>query len=494
MKYYEEYISKSDSIRDILIYDKKEKKYKVGNNEVIKNNRGIVGDKVEYYKNEVINVIERIEHKICGIIEIGISYGLNEKGKKYYKFIPFKKYYPNFRVVSNIKKQGKYYVCITFKEWNITQNYPIGNIYYVDIENNSYEFLLYKYDLKPSKIIYSNTLKQKIQNDLLLNENIQIKNQFNYKGYTVDPLNSRDFDDAIYNINRTFYVYITNPLSYLNNELYQYIFNNSVSLYTHNKVINMYPIEYSDNILSLKENTIKYCKIFIIKYKENYDIEYIKVENDYVKIIKNYDYDSYDKIIKEDNYRKKLMEKYNLEDSHKYIEYFMILVNKYVSKILLENKDNIYRYIEDNIGKYGYKKIKHEILDDYYSHCTSPIRRIIDNYILGLLDKKLLNIDLEKINNKMNITKKYYYSLNRLKLIEDLEKKYKEKESIIENGIIEKINDKNIIIKINNYKIKENYKNYIYKDLKIGENVKLNIIPFFNNLYYKDKIKINIIT
>jgi hypothetical protein len=175
MKYYEEFYRKKDSIIDILKYDKNENKYKVNNKEVIKNNRGIVGDKVEYYENEVINVLERGKYKICGIIEIGISYGVNEKGKKYYKFIPFKKYYPNFRVVSNIKKQGKYYTCITFKEWKITQNYPIGNIYYIDIENNSYEFLLYKYDLKPSKIIYSKTLKEKIDNDLIINQNIQKK-------------------------------------------------------------------------------------------------------------------------------------------------------------------------------------------------------------------------------------------------------------------------------------------------------------------------------
>jgi exoribonuclease R len=494
MKYYNDYISKTGSKIDILNYDKNENIYKVGIEKIIKNNRAIVGDKVEYYENEIINVIERIEHKICGIIEIGISYGHNEKGKKYYKFIPFKTYYPHFRVISNIKKQGKYYACITFKEWKITQNYPIGTIYYIDIQNNSYEFLLYKYDLKPKKIIYSNSLKQKIQNDLIINQNIQHKNNFVYKGYCVDPLNSRDFDDAIYNINRTFYVYITNPLPYLNDELYQFIYNNSVSLYTHNKVINMYPIEYSDDILSLKENTIKYCKIFIIKYNESYEIESINMENNYVKIIKNYDYDSYDKIIKKDNYRKELMETYNIEDSHKYIEYFMILVNKYISHLLLENKNNIYRYIEDNRGVYGYKKIKHEILEDYYCHCTSPIRRFIDNYMLQLIDNKVFKIDLETLNHKMNITKKYYYSLNRLKLIEELEMKYKENEVIIENGIIEKINNKNIIIQINNYKIKENYKNYSDKELKIGDMVKLNIIPFFKNLYYKDKIKINIIT
>ena len=49
-----------------------------------------------------------------------------------------------------------------------------------------------------------------------------------------------DLDDALYNDNYTFYVFITNPLQYLNSELIDIIQNNIVSLYTHNKVINMY--------------------------------------------------------------------------------------------------------------------------------------------------------------------------------------------------------------------------------------------------------------
>ena len=41
-----------------------------------------------------------------------------------------------------------------------------------------------------------------------------------------------DLDDALYNDNYTFYVYITNPLKYLNSELIDIIQNNIISLYT----------------------------------------------------------------------------------------------------------------------------------------------------------------------------------------------------------------------------------------------------------------------
>ena len=43
-------------------------------------------------------------------------------------------------------------------------------------------------------------------------------------------------------------------------------------------------------------------------------------------------------------------------------------------------------------------------MDDYHTHCTSPIQ-YIDNYILGLIDNYDLECDLIKINEKINKTK-----------------------------------------------------------------------------------------
>ena len=60
-------------------------------------------------------------------------------------------------------------------------------------------------------------------------------------------------------------------------------------------------------------------------------------------------------------------------------------------------------------------------------------------------------------------------------------------------GIVTKINNKNIILKIEDFNIKEylvNFKNY---KLFINSRVLLKIVPFFNELYYKDKLRINII-
>ena len=108
MKFYEEFYSNKDSIKNILEYDKISNNYII-NEKIINNNRALVGDYVEIYENNVINVIKRSNKKITGFVTIGTSYGVNKKGKKYYKFTPFQKKYPNFRVISNVKKSGNYY-------------------------------------------------------------------------------------------------------------------------------------------------------------------------------------------------------------------------------------------------------------------------------------------------------------------------------------------------------------------------------------------------
>ena len=87
----------------------------------------------------------------------------------------------------------------------------------------------------------------------------------------------------------------------------------------------MYPEEYSNDIFSLKENTIKFCKVFIIEYNEDFELINIKMENEYVKIIKNYNYEQFDKLLIKNELLQKLMKKLKIIDSHKYIEYFMCL-------------------------------------------------------------------------------------------------------------------------------------------------------------------------
>ena len=119
--------------------------------------------------------------------------------------------------------------------------------------------------------------------------------------------------------------------------------------------------EYSNNIFSLKENTVKFCKVFIIQYNEDFEIINIKMENEYVKIIKNYNYEQFDKILEKNELLQKLMKKLEIVDSHKYIEYFMCLVNKYIANYLKDNykeKEKIVYRILKNIKEFIVIKLK----------------------------------------------------------------------------------------------------------------------------------------
>ena len=129
------------------------------------------------------------------------------------------------------------------------------------------------------------------------------------------------------------------------------------------------------------------------------------MENEYVKIIKNYTYEQFDKILEKNKLLQKLMEKFKINDSHKYIEYFMCLVNKYIANYLKDNlKDKeklVYKFYKKIKEFIVIKIMKHTFIDDYYTHCTSPIRRYIDNYILGLIDNYHLNCNLNCDLNKI---------------------------------------------------------------------------------------------
>lgn len=485
MRYFDDFKSQEGSVEGYLEY--KDRKYYVNDILIEHNNRGLVKDYVEVYENNVINVLERSMKRICGLIDIGIVYGKNKKGKKYYKFTPFNKKYPSFRVISSIKEKRKFYCSVIFKSWDYDSNFPLGEIEYVSKENDCFDFLFYKYNISKNKITYTQKLNYKIQEQLQkLNRNI-----YKYTGFTIDPIQCQDFDDALYFDvpNRYINVYITNPSSliYNNQELYDIIYNNRFTIYGHRKTYNMYPIEYSNDILSLKENTIKFCKIFKIQYDEDWNFKNIEMENNYVKITKNWSYEKYDKIMKKNKDMDVFYNKYNISDSHELVSHFMIKVNEFVTSVI---PNCYYRIIDNGRGIYSTEKVKHSVLNCYYTHITSPIRRFIDNLNLIHLDYKTLNLntELKRINNYERKVKKFHNEQDRLLWILELEKEYSDKEEILRVGeIIEMEENGNTLVLVDGYRIRVKRNELEYN---IGDKLDMKIYPFFKELYYKDKIKI----
>jgi hypothetical protein len=191
----------------------------------------------------------------------------------------------------------------------------------------------------------------------------------------------------------------------------------------------MLPTVLSDNICSLQSSQPRFALAMDCIIDENGCInkDNISYRNVLIQVNKNYSYDDillcndidYNMIFK---ISKNL--DFNIRNSHDLVSYWMIFMNTYTGKILSENKSGIFKHIHQNnsilrddidssyemsentfqlirnwnntTGKY----LLYDIFDDvesnfpkYYSHVTSPIRRMVDflNQIILLKQLKLVN-------------------------------------------------------------------------------------------------------
>ena len=215
-------------------------------------------------------------------------------------------------------------------------------------------------------------------------------------------------------------------------------------------------------------------------------------------------------------------------DSHKLVEYFMIKANTTVGNYLFnklkdktivrchtesETKDSpleIKDYVNLRLMKkanYSFanldtSKNKHFGLNLFnYTHFTSPIRRyndiLIHKQILNILNSNYssteTNINQEIINlmnNKQKDINKSERMIRRLTIINQLENEYQVKPIETHAYIINK-EDNNFSIYIPKYKLEERI--YDITHLNIYDKCNIIITPFLKEIYYWNKIKINIL-
>ncbi len=496
------------------------------------------------------------------ILKSKYHYGFNKRKIPYYLFKPITKDLPDFLVAfSNaLKYKNNIYINIKFKIWEIKIPYGtcenvIGEI---DNDKSEYEFLLYKNNVfkktfKLDKSIFK-LLKNKSLLDIFENEAKSYKKINNLNIISIDPINCKDIDDALsyqkINDKHKIGIHIADPTLFIKKfNLLNKIDDRISSIYCQHRKINMLPNILSDNYISLLENKLRFSLTLWITLDNNFNILNYKYEKCLIKVNKNYSYDEFDEIYKNNDYLLNLFEisknisknlnffEINNWDSHKMIEIYMLLANNLTAKFINKNYNfNILRThnndknIFKNLDNYNlnndlknflniyqsssaeYKFInKKENTDNnyyhyalnlkYYTHFTSPIRRLIDNYIhiiiKSIIDKESYisfeNLEriCDNVNNFNKNLKKMYKDSNKIDI-------FFNKNFNIYDAYVINIEYNNLKIYIPKLKYLQNVKLFDEKLLNIlninNTNLKIEInnenITETINIY--DKIKVQI--
>jgi exoribonuclease R len=399
------------------------------------------------------------ETHIPGIIVLdGKTYGRSSNNKPLYKCIPDNKQLPIFLVPyeernpSFIKKKMNNYVVFKFKEW--TDKHPIGIISntFGNVQDIK-AFQEYQLACKDLNVSLQNFTKETVKSlteqsvkenmtDAMLKKHTVEDRRIGYNVFSIDPLGSKDFDDAfsiqMYEKYIIISVYIANvPLivDYLN--VWSEFTDRVSTIYLPGTKKSMLPPILSDDLCSLHEGKERFAFTMDIKILKNEVVENnkelaqivdITFSNTLIKVVKNYVYEE-PALLSKPNYvvlleytkhlQKNLPYLDEIKDSHDVVAYYMILMNYESSKKMIEHNVGIFRATssaktseEESIEppseiknfikgwKYemsGYycdnnERKSHDLIAnglDSYTHITSPIRRMVDLINLIELQREL---------------------------------------------------------------------------------------------------------
>ena len=354
------------------------------------------------------------------------------KGRFYYKCIPDDRRVPIFLIPYNEKmvfekKRHNLYVVFEFHSWN--EKHPLGrmtnNLGSVNNLNSFYEYQLYCKSLYASIQKFTKYTKNRLrlyteqQHINHMNAFVDFEDRTTNYTYTIDPMSSKDFDDAFGLVVKddrvVLSIYISNISFWFGLLSLWDSFSTRIStIYLPDRKRPMLPNVLSDAICSLTEEDERFAFTLdlVLDPEDNYNIVSYKFLNTKIRIWRNYRYDTTElennnilktyKIVKELNKKHKYVD--NITTTHDMIAYLMILMNYYSARELKSKRTGIFRsaklnksyqppdIVPDEVGKFlkiwhsfggkytKYEKMEsHDMLDfDAYVHITSPIRRLPD--------------------------------------------------------------------------------------------------------------------
>jgi len=404
------------------------------------------GDSFTFDKDQNIVITNspiRSSDHIPGVLVLKGSktYGRNNgpKGKLLYKCIPDDIRIPSFLVPYEIKNIGfskvftNIYITFQFKDW--TDKHPIGIVKqvigHVDELPAFYEYQLYSKQLNISLQKFTKDTSKALEKyshqgfiERTMKRHLTILNRTDWNVFTIDPENSKDFDDGfsiqeLYGDKTLISIYIANVVLWMEElDLWNSFSDRVSTIYLPDQKKTMLPVILSDSICSLTEKTNRLAFTMDITIDNlTCEIVEIKYVNTIICVCKNYVYEEPNLLINGDYIWLKSMVlslsktyKYlpSVNDSHEVVAYLMMAMNHYCSVELLKRKTGIFRtfsrkdstislnkdvptdistfiqiWSSHSSGSYQLFQedcqFAHEMLNLHsYIHITSPIRRLVD--------------------------------------------------------------------------------------------------------------------
>jgi len=393
----------------------------------------------------IIEVLERANTKFMGVI--------NDDGKNAFFISDNDKIGSDFFIprenLKNAKNNSR--VIIEFVDWPLGAGCPFGNVIRVINSKNSLKTAINSnielFNIRHDFSAQIQAELQKKSNKISKNDLGERKDFRNVNTFTIDPLDAKDFDDAISveflnKNNIKIGVHIADVSHYIKSgsEIDKEAALRAFSVYFPGKVVPMLPEKLSNEICSLRPNEDKLCMSVVFEFDDLYNLQSVWMGEGIINSNHRFTYQQAEKIIlKEDgdyvselialdqiaqSLRAKRIEDGSIEfertdlrfvldeggepikiikkttlKAHKLVEEFMLLANKIVAEKLSKLKLSIYR-IHDQPDL---QKLKE--LSIYLQHCYStkklPVfsKKNIATYINSLLNLKFKNTYSSSIEN-----------------------------------------------------------------------------------------------
>lgn len=376
----------------------------------------------------------RNQKSISGVLMLEGNKAYGKVGKKMlYKCVPDDKRLPAFLVPYSLdvsgfsKKWVNKYVVFKYKEWNGEK--PVGELVVtigdVNVLENFYEYQLYCKNLNASiqDFIAETRIRFQDKTHSAYIESIQatyaVEDRTKWGGiYTIDPVGSKDFDDAFGLTSSAvdgcvkLSVYISNVALWMDALRLWTSFSQRIStIYLPDRKRPMLPSVLSDILCSLLEKKVRFAFTMDMDVcEETGDIVGdVVFKNTSIVVERNFRYDEAELESNEVYKRalrltRKMSPREDITDSHDFVAYIMVLMNYKCAVRFSERKNGIYRSFKFKSGlefpetlpkdvvlslktwhsngssyiKYDGEKVHEMLKFSEYVHITSPIRRLVD--------------------------------------------------------------------------------------------------------------------